>query len=383
MEAFARLDFVEKTLAKGATKSSVLTKSGIQVDLRAVAPEEFPFALHHFTGSKEHNTKLRGRAKAMGLRMSEWGVFRGETRLEARTEEDVFALVGLPFIPPELREDLGEIEAADSHSLPTLVERSDIRGVLHVHTTASDGRATLREMARGAIAQGLGFLGIADHSPSAAYANGLDAARLRAQRREIEDVRREFPDLAILHGTESDILEDGRLDFDDDVLAELDFVVASVHSRFGLAREAMTERVLTALRHPAVAVLGHPTGRLLLERDPYAIDMERVLEEAGRLGVAVEINANPHRLDLDWRLHRTAISHGVTLSIGPDAHDVAGLEDTWIGVGIARKGWVGPRHLLNCRSPEEVLSFCRRRRENGPPARAERSRYGPDGERLT
>ncbi len=382
MDAFIEHESVARMIARGPTKSSVLDGRGLQVDLRAVADDEFPFALHHFTGSKEHNTKLRGRAKSMGLRMSEWGIFRGDERLHASDEEGVFALLGLPFIPPELREDLGEVEAALEGALPTLVEPSAIRGVLHVHTTASDGRATLREMVRAARERGFSFLGISDHSPSAIYANGLDPTRLSAQRREIEEVRREFPDIAILHGVESDILEDGRLDHDDEILAELDFVVASVHSRFGLSREATTERVITAIRHPAVAVLGHPTGRLLLERDGYGIDMERVLEEAGRHGVAVEINASPRRLDLDWRFHRRAIALGVTLSIGPDAHDVEGLDDTWIGLGVARKGWVGPEHLLNCRSYQDMLSFCARRRENWTPARGERPRHGPRGERL-
>lgn len=382
MAAFTTLPAAGSVIARGPTKSSILTEGGVQVDLRAVGETEFPFALHHFTGSKEHNTKLRGRAKSLGLRMSEWGIFRGEERLPANDETEVFGLLGLPYIPPELREDQGEIEAAESGNLPTLVEDGDIRGVLHAHTTASDGRASLREMVDGAGARGWSFLGIADHSPSATYANGLDASRLRAQRSEIEALRRERPEFTILHGVESDILEDGALDYDDEVLASLDFVVASVHSRFGLSSEAMTDRVLTAIRHPAVSILGHPTGRLLLEREPYALDVDRVLEEAGRLGVAVELNANPHRLDLDWRLLRRAVSLGVVISIGPDAHEVAGLDDTWIGVGIARKGWLGPNDILNCRAAPEVLSFCAKRREDWSPSPGRRSRFGAKGERL-
>lgn len=382
MDAFVGHPLVRETLARGVTKSSVVTHDGVQVDLRAVSPREFPFALHHFTGSKEHNTKLRGRAKSLGLKMSEWGIFRGDAPCEAVDESEVFALLGIPFIPPELREDAGEVEAAEAGALPVLLEESDVNGALHMHTTASDGRASLVEMVDAARARGLAWIGISDHSPAAFYANGLDATRLDAQRREIEALRARRPDIAILHGTESDILDEGRLDFDDDVLATLDFVVASVHSRFGLSLDAMTERVLTAIRHPAVAVLGHPTGRLLLEREPFALDVDRVLEEAARLGVAIELNANPHRLDLDWRHLRRAISLGVTISIGPDAHEIAGFDDLAIGVGIARKGWLEPGHVLNCRSAEEVLSFCRRRRENWSPVAGARSRYGPEGVRL-
>jgi DNA polymerase (family 10) len=343
---------------------------------------EFPFALHHFTGSKEHNTKLRGMAKARGLKMSEWGMFRGEDLLPARDEAEVFALLDLPYIPPEMRENQGEIEAALSGALPRLVDKSSIRGVLHAHTTASDGKATLREMAEGARERGFEFLGIADHSPSAFYANGLDAGRLRVQGAEIRALNAQNIGLTILHGAESDIRDDGSLDFDDDVLATLDFVVASIHSRFGMPQDAMTERILTAIRHPAVAVLGHLTGRRLLQREGYEVDVDRILEEAGRLGVAIEINGHPQRLDLDWRHLRRAVSLGVTLSIGPDAHSVADLDHTWIGLGIARKGWLEPGNLLNCGSVEDVLSFCRRRRENWRPESGARSRYGAQGERI-
>ena len=382
MTAFTSGTWAARIEGRGPTKSSVITVDGVQVDLRAVSKAEFPFALHHFTGSKEHNTKLRGMAKARGLKMSEWGMFRGEELLPARDETEVFALLDLPYIAPEIRENQGEIEAAMAGTLPRLVEKESIRGVLHAHTTASDGKATLREMAEGAKARGFEFLGIADHSPSAFYANGLDAARLYAQAAEIRALNAEHPGIAILHGVESDIRDDGCLDFDDDVLATLDFVVASIHSRFGMTKETMTERILTAIRHPAVAVLGHLTGRRLLQREGYEVDVERILEEAGRLGVAVEINGNPQRLDLDWRHLRHAVSLGVTLSIGPDAHSVASLDDTWIGLGIARKGWLEPENLLNCRSVEDVLSFCRRRRENWRPDSGARSRYGAQGERI-
>jgi DNA polymerase (family 10) len=382
MTAFTKGAWAASVAGRGPTKSSVITLEGLQVDLRAVSEMEFPFALHHFTGSKEHNTKLRGMAKARGLKMSEWGMFRGEDLLPARDEAEVFALLDLPYIPPEMRENQGEIEAALSGALPRLVDKSSIRGVLHAHTTASDGKATLREMAEGARERGFEFLGIADHSPSAFYANGLDAGRLRVQGAEIRALNAQNIGLTILHGAESDIRDDGSLDFDDDVLATLDFVVASIHSRFGMPQDAMTERILTAIRHPAVAVLGHLTGRRLLQREGYEVDVDRILEEAGRLGVAIEINGHPQRLDLDWRHLRRAVSLGVTLSIGPDAHSVADLDHTWIGLGIARKGWLEPGNLLNCGSVEDVLSFCRRRRENWRPESGARSRYGAQGERI-
>jgi len=382
MEAFTSQGMAARVSGRGSTKSSIVTADGLQVDLRAVSEAEFPFALHHFTGSKEHNTKLRGMAKGMGMKMSEWGVFRGEERLAARDEAEVFALLGLPYMAPEIREDQGEIEAALAGSLPDLVDQQSIRGVLHAHTTASDGKATLREMAEGARARGFQFLGISDHSASAFYANGLDAERLRAQGLEIEKLNAENSGITILHGVESEIREDGSLDYDEEVLAGLDFVIASIHSQFGMSREAMTERILSAIRHPAVSVLGHPTGRLLLRREGYDIDVDRILQEAGRLGVAVEINGNPRRLDLDWRHLRRAVSLGVTLSIGPDAHSVGSLDDTWTGLAVARKGWLGPGHLLNCRSAADVLSFCRRRRENWRPESGARPTSSAQGERI-
>ncbi len=382
MDAFVSGPAVTRVLARGATKSSIVTAGGVQVDLRAVADDEFPYALHHFTGSKDHNTALRGRAKSLGLKMSEWGVFRGDERLAARNETEVFAHLGLPWIAPELREDRGEIEAAEAGELPELVTDADVKGVLHVHTTASDGRDTLEAMVAAAREHGWEFLGISDHSVSAAYANGLDVDRIREQHAAIDALQKKTKGLRILKGIESDILGDGALDYDDDVLDTFDFVVASVHSRFGMSREGMTDRILTAIRHPAVSILGHPTGRLLLSREPYDVDLERVMEEAGRLGVAVELNANPHRLDLDWRLARKAIDRGVTISIGPDAHRTEGLDDTAIGVGIARKGWLEPGHLLNCCSARSVESFGRKRRQNWKPRAGDRTRWDAAGETI-
>jgi DNA polymerase (family 10) len=383
MTAFVEAPVVERVMAKGATKSSVLTAGGLTVDLRAVTDREFPFALHHFTGSKEHNTLLRGRAKKRGLKMSEWGVFRGDERLSAANEEEVLGLVGLPWIPPELREDQGEIDAADAGGLPVLLEPEDLRGVLHVHTTYSDGRNTLREMVEAAQQRGWTYLGISDHSQTPVYANGLPVERVREQHREIDELRREFPDFSIFKGIESDILDDGSLDYDDDLLATFDFVIASVHSRLSMPRARMTERILTAIRHPAVTILGHPTGRQLLTREPYELDVERVLVEAGRLGVSVELNATPRRLDLDWRWCRRAVAEGILISIGPDAHRVDGLDHTLIGVGVARKGWLTAGDVLNCRGPEELREHFDRRRRAWQPLAGRRSRWSEDGELLS
>jgi DNA polymerase (family 10) len=237
-------------------------------------------------------------------------------------------------------------------------------------------------MVRGARERGWHYLGVSDHSVSAVYASGLDVERIREQHREIRELAREFPDFTIFKGIESDILADGTLDYDDDVLSEFDFVIASVHSRFRMPREEMTERILTAVRHPAVAVLGHPSGRLLLTREAYPVDLERVVTEAGRLGVAVELNANPQRLDLDWRHLRSAVDQGVLIAICPDAHDVAGYDDTFLGVAAARKGWLTKKDVLNCRSAEEVAEFFRARRRDWQALPGHRSRFGPRGEKL-
>ncbi|MGH2569735.1 MAG: PHP domain-containing protein, partial [bacterium] len=382
MDAFVGAPLVDAVIAHGPTKSSVRTAGGLQVDLRAVSDDEFPFALHHFTGSREHNTRLRSRAKKLGLKMSEWGVFRGEERLHASTEEEVLALIGLPWIPPELREDLGEVEAAEEGRLPRLLEPEDLHGVLHVHTTYSDGRNSLREKVEAARDRGWSWIGIADHSQTPVYANGLPVERVRAQHAEIRELSRTIEGIAILAGIESDILEDGSLDYDDEILAEFDFVIASVHSQLSMPRERMTERILTAIRHPATTVLGHPTGRQLLVREPYDVDLERILAEAGRLGVAVELNAGPHRLDLDWRWCRKAVAEGVTISIGPDAHRAEALDDTLLGVGVARKGWLTAKDVLNTRGTDDLREHFVRRRAAWKPVPGRRSRWGERGELL-
>jgi DNA polymerase (family 10) len=354
MARFIALPGVTDVIAHGDTKSSVRLTEGLQADLRVVTDTEFPYALHHFTGSKEHNTALRGLAKAQGLKMNEYGLFRGNELIPCSTEADLYAALGMDEIPPELRENLGEIEAAQARQLPELIAEGDIQGVFHAHTTESDGRHSLEEMVKAAKALGYRYLGISDHSRSAHYANGLSIERVRAQQRAIDDVQQRHPEITLFKGIESDILTDGSLDYPDDVLNSFDFVIASIHSRLGMTEEEMTERVITAIRHPAVTILGHPTGRLLLSREGYQLNLGKVLGAAKQHHVVIELNANPHRLDLDWRFCKDARDRGVTLSINPDAHSTEGLSDTRYGVGIARKGWLTRADVFNTRSADEM-----------------------------
>jgi len=361
MGAFVSQKGVVDIVARGETKSSVRLSSGMAADLRVVSDKEFPFALHHFTGSKEHNVSLRARAQRLGLKLNEYGLFQGEKLLPCKDEAAIYSRLGLAFIPPELREDRGEFEAAERGNLPTLVDWQDLKGVLHVHTQASDGTASLEEMAQAAKSLGLSYVGICDHSKAAQYARGLDEARVDEQHREIDRLNHHLQGVTLLKGIEVDILADGSLDFSDDVLSRFDLVVASVHSRFSLSEEAMTRRIVRALSNPHVHILGHPTGRLLLAREPYAVDMAAVIRAAAAQGVCIELNANPHRLDLDWRLIPSAKQAGVKISIDPDAHQVAGIEDMRYGVGIARKGWLTRQDLLNTLPLPDLLKHLRAR----------------------
>ena len=379
---FAAVPEVAHLVERDDRRASVITGGGIPAELVAVREDEYAFAVCHATGSDAHGARLAEHASRVGLTLSERRLERQGQPLAAGTEEEVYAHLGLDWIPPELREDRGEIEAASAEALPELLTDTDLCGVFHVHTTASDGHASLAEMVQGARERGWDYLGVSDHSVSAFYASGLDLERIREQHREMRELARAFPGFTIFKGIESDILADGALDYDDEVLAEFDFVIASVHSRFRMPRAEMTERILTAIRHPAVAMLGHPTGRLLLTREAYAVDLEPVLAEAGRLGVAVELNANPQRLDLDWRQLPSAIAQGALIAICPDAHDVAGYDDTYLGVAAARKGWLTSENVLNCRSAEEVAEFFRARRRGWQVQPGRRSRFGARGEVL-
>lgn len=358
MHAFTSLPGVKSVVAKGETKSSIITAEGIQADLRLVADAQFPFALHHFTGSREHNTAMRSEARRLGLKMNEYGLFReDDSRLECATEDEIFAVFDMEFIPPELREDRGELEVARQKRLPRLIRKEDLAGILHTHTTFSDGTATLREMALACRDLGMQYLGISDHSQSVYYANGLNLERLEKQGDEIRALNEELQDFHIFHGTECDILTDGRLDYPDDVLFELDFVVISVHSKLNMQEEEATARILKAMAHPAVNILGHPTGRLLLSREGYPLNYNAIFDAAVKYNVAIEINASPYRFDLDWRYAAEARKRGVKLSINPDAHSIAGLQDTFLGVGIARKAWLEPEDVINTYSKDRLEKF--------------------------
>lgn len=356
-DAFVGAPTVEAVTSRGNTKVAVRLKSGLNADLRIVEDDVFANALHHFTGSKDHNTEMRRRAKARALKLNEYGLFDGERRISCPTEEDVYAALDLAYIPPELREGRGEIERAEAGPIPPLVEMGDLRGTLHVHTKFSDGRSTIEAMATAARDLGHSYIGICDHSKAAAYAGGLDEDRVRSQWEEIEAVQAKVDGIRILRGIEVDIMADGSLDFDDAFLSEFEVVVASVHSIFGMDQEAATARVVRAVQSPYVDILGHPTGRLLLSRDGYPLDIPRVIEEAAKGRTAIEINAHPRRLELDWRHLGLAKERGVKIAINTDAHVVGGLNDLAYGVGIARKGGMQAEDVLNALEVDAFLAW--------------------------
>lgn len=357
-ERFASMPGVAEVIARGDTKTSVILREGIQVDLRIVSPESFGAALQYFTGSKEHNVALRARAVARGLKVSEYGVFdEADRRIAGDTEAAVYASLELPYIEPELRENRGEIEAAASGALPSLVERGAIRGDLHMHTVESDGRSTLAEMAGAARARDLDYIAITEHSQSLTLARGLDPERLRAQMRAIDELNEELGGSPrILKGIEVDILADGELDLDRELLRDLDWVVASVHSQFGMDRAAQTARVVKALESGVVDCLGHPTGRMLGKRDEYPIDLEIVLAAAKRVAAAVELNSSPLRLDLTEHALALARDLGVDVVVNSDAHHISQLDYLHFGVGIARRAWLEPRHVANTRPLADMLA---------------------------
>ena len=352
MKAFISAPNVEKVIAHGETKSSVILAGGIPCDLRVVPPEVWPTALAHFTGSKEHNIALRQRAIDRGLHLSEWGLLKGKSKtpLKLKDEKDLHKALGLAFIPPELREDSGEIAAAEKDELPDLLTRDQIRGCLHNHTLASDGQDTLAAMAQAATEFGLEWLGIADHSKSSFQANGLDVKRLEKQIEEIQSLNSKKPKCTLLSGTECDILKGGNLDFPDSLLKELDYVVASVHSGFTSDEKEMTDRILRAIENPHVTCLGHLTGRLLLEREAYPVNIPKILDAAAANGTWIELNANPWRLDLDWRWWHKARDLGILCCINPDAHKTSHLRFLDFGVTLARKGWLRAQDVVNTRT---------------------------------
>lgn len=369
MDAFVAFPEVMQIVAHGASKSSVVAALSLRgervvlnADLRAVTDEQFPVTVLHFTGSKDHNIRLRQRAIERGMSLNDFALTGPNGPLPVREEADVYKALDLKWLPPEMREDTGEVELAERGAIPSLIEPGDIRGVFHNHTTASDGRATLAEMANAAKKLGYEYFGVGDHSQSLTIANGLNASRVRAQWAEIDALNAKLKGIRVLKGTECDILKDGSLDFPDDLLAGFDYVVVSVHSHFDLPEPEQTDRVCKALAHPATTMLGHATGRLLLRREGYKLDLEKVLQAAATHGKMIEINAQPDRLDLDWSHVKRAKQLGIPLVINPDAHSTPELELVPFGVNVARRGWLMKDDVFNTRPLSEVMRELERRR---------------------
>lgn len=363
---FTSNELVESIISSGFTKCNINLKSGIQCDLRIVNEKEYPFALNYFTGSKEHNIQLRSIAKKHGLSLNEYGLTYIDEKNDKKTrkkipicknEEDIYDALGLYYIPPELRENTGEIEFAKTRPIPKLIEYKDIRGTLHCHTDHSDGFNSIQQMCETAINLGWEYLGIADHSQAASYAGGMSVNELTNQIKEIDSLNSKLTNFRILKGIECDILPDGSLDFNESILAKLDYVVASIHSKFNMTESEATKRIIKALKNKYVTMLGHPTGRLLLEREGYPVNMKQVIDAASDYGKAIELNCHPKRFDIDWRFIKYAKEKNVIIFINPDAHTLDGLKDVRYGVGIARKGWLEPHNVGNTWSLKKILKY--------------------------
>ena len=357
MARFVSYGEVEEVVAQGTTRATVRLACGLQVDLRVVSQESYGAALQYFTGGKAHNIRLRHLAQRRGLKINEYGVFKGDDLIAGATEESVYAAVGLPWIPPELRENRGEIEAAQQGRLPTLITLSDIRGDLHAHTKATDGRNSLKEMALAALKRGYQYLAITDHSKRLAMAHGLDVDRLLAQFDEIDRLNATLSGITLLKGVEVDILENGLLDLPDEVLGRLDLVVGAVHSHFELPREKQTSRILRAMDRPHFTMLAHPSGRLIQERESYDVDMPRIIRHARERRCFLEVNAHPERLDLADIYCQVAKEEGVMVSVNSDAHSTLDLDNLCFGIGQARRGWLEKHDVLNTRSLAELRRF--------------------------
>lgn len=360
IEGFVQYEDVEEIVSQGETRSTVLLRHGLQVDLRVVAEESYGAALLYFTGSKAHNIVLRNMALDRGLKINEYGVFEGEERVAGETEEAIYGLLDLDWIPPELREHRGEIQAAQEGRLPRLIELEDLRGDLQCHTQASDGHATLEEMARAAQDRGYEYLAITDHSQHIAVTGGLDADRVVQQMEEIDRLNEQLKGITLLKGIEVDILQDGSLDLPDEVLKRLDLTICAVHSHFGLSQDKQTERIIRAMDNPYFSILAHPTGRLIGEREPYDVDMERLIEAAVERGCYMEVNAHPSRLDLDDVYSKMAQEKGLKVAISTDAHSANELGYLRFGVGQARRGWLEAKDVLNTKSRGELKKLLKR-----------------------
>ena len=360
MEHFIKYEDVRKVISSGKTRSSVLLRSGLQVDLRSVAEVSCGAALHYFTGSKAHNIAIRKIGQSKGLKINEYGIFKGKKRIAGKTEEEVFRSVGLPYIQPELRENRGEIEAAKNKKLPSLVKLKDIRGDLHSHTNRTDGNFSLEEMAKGAKERGYEYLAITDHSKHVTVAGGMDSKELSEQIREIDKLNDKIDGITILKSIELDILEDGTLDLPNDILKELDFVYCSVHYKFNLSREKQTERIIRAMDNPYFNILAHPTGRLIGKRDPYEVDMEQLMKAAKERGCFMEINSNPERLDLSDIHTKMAKDMRIKISISTDAHNITDFDYIRFGICQGRRGWLEKQDVLNTRGLDELKKLINR-----------------------
>lgn len=362
MDFFTTLDEAEDIITKGDTKSSIRLKSGINVDIRTVEDFQYPYALHHFTGSKEHNTAMRTSAKKDNIKMNEYGLFKNDLLIKCSDEKDIFAFFSMDWIPPELRENFGEIEAAKNRTLPKLIEEKDIKGIFHIHTTYSDGKSSIEQVCEQLIKSGFMYAGISDHSKTASYAGGMKNEDVEQYFKEIDKLNLKFSGFKIFKGIESDILLDGSLDYSDKILSGFDFIIAAIHSSFNLSEEQMTERIIKAIENRFTTMIAHPTGRLLLARDAYKVDIIRVINAAAENNVDIELNASPFRLDLDWRMCKYAKEKGVKIFINPDAHSLKDLYDYRFGVNIARKGWLEKEDVPNTYTAEKIDKYLKSKR---------------------
>lgn len=362
MDFFTGLKEAKDVIARGDTKSSIRLKSGINIDIRTVDDFQYPYALHHFTGSKEHNTAMRTAAKKENIKMNEYGLFKNGKLINCSDEKDIFNFFSMDWIPPELRENYGEIEAARNGTLPKLIEEKDIKGIFHIHTTYSDGNIDMEHACSHLQKMGFGYAGISEHSKTAAYARGLKEEDIGRYLNEIERLNLSYNNFKIFKGIESDILPDGKLDYNDHILSGFDFVIAAIHSNFNLNEEEMTGRIIKAIENKFTTMIAHPTGRLLLARDPYKVDIIRIINAAAENNVDLELNASPFRLDLDWRMCKYAKEKGVKIFINPDAHNIKNLSDYIFGVNIARKGWLEKKDVPNTLTVKEMEIYLKNKK---------------------
>ncbi|MBA7559335.1 DNA polymerase/3'-5' exonuclease PolX [Candidatus Atribacteria bacterium 1244-E10-H5-B2] len=362
MDFFTGLSEAEDIIARGDTKSSIRLKFGINVDIRSVDDFQYPYALHHFTGSKEHNTAMRTAAKKDSIKMNEYGLFKNDSLIKCSNEADIFNFFSMDWIPPELRENYGEIEAAKNKTLPKLIEEKDIKGIFHIHTTHSDGNISIEQACNYLQKMGFQYAGISEHSRTASYAGGLKDNDINRYLEEIDKLNQKGASFKIFKGIESDILLDGNLDYSDHILSKFDFIIAAIHSGFNLSKEQMTNRIIKAIENKFTTMIAHPTGRLLLARDPYRVDIIRIINAAAENDVDIELNSSPFRLDLDWRMCKYAKEKGVKIFINPDAHSLKNLDDYKFGVNIARKGWLEKEDVPNTLSAKEIEIYLKNKK---------------------